>query len=178
LSEDDKKHIGTNSTAATDTANAEIDLNTLNDPSDKIACAEGSRDIGVQDGYHGGKKVKVRVCALDNVPETGTTSDLPGANGKLLVNSRLSAFYVQLIKDAKGSGVTGISAQEGFRTMARQRELKAQEGDRAATPGFSNHQMGAAVDWSDSMVAYLKNKPHGLKAEVGGEAWHWSPTGN
>ncbi len=178
LSEDDKKHIGTNSTAATDTATVEIDLNTLNDPSDKIACAEGSRDIGVQDGYHGGQKVKVRVCALDNVPETGDLSPLPGANGKLLVNSRLSAFYVQLVKDAKDSGVTGISAGEGFRTMARQRELRAQLGGKAAQPGFSNHQMGNAVDWSDSMAAYLRNKPHGLKAEVPDEAWHWSPTGN
>ena len=183
LSEEDKKHLGTStassSSAATDTASENIDMAHLYEPSDKIACAPGSRDIGVQDGYHSGAKVKVRVCAIDSVAETGDTSSLSGANGKLLVNSRLSAFYVKLVKDAQQGGVSGISAAEGFRTMARQRELFAQYGSgRAARPGYSNHQMGLAIDWSEGMISYLQRNPHGLKATVSGEPWHWSPTGN
>ncbi len=156
-----------------------IDMETLYDPSEDIACADGTKDIGVQDGYTDGKKVKVRVCALKDVAETGDTSPLPGADGKLLVNSRLSAFYVKLIEDARADGTSGITAAEGFRTMARQQELKAQYGDDAATPGYSNHQMGLAVDWGDSMIGWLNSNgnKYGLKALVSGEPWHWSPTG-
>lgn len=182
LSDDDKKHVGSSgsgSSSATDTASETIDMANLYKDSSNIACAAGSRDIGVQDGYHAGQKVKVRVCAIDEVPETGEQSELRGANGKLLVNSRLSAFYVKLIKDAKQGGTQGISAQEGFRTMSRQQQLFAQYGSgRAARPGYSNHQMGLAVDWSDGMIGYLQKNPHGLKATVSGEPWHWSPTGN
>jgi len=86
---------------------------------------------------------------------------------------------VKLVKDAQQGGVSGISAAEGFRTMARQRELFAQYGSgRAARPGYSNHQMGLAIDWSEGMISYLQRNPHGLKATVSGEPWHWSPTGN
>jgi len=155
-----------------------FDMDDLYKSSVDISCANGTKDLGVQDGYHDGQKVEIRVCGVESVPETGDLSTVKGADGKLIVNSRLSAFYVDLIKDAKSAGAGGITAQEGFRTMARQEELKAQYGSGAAEPGYSNHQMGVAVDWGDSMINYLNREPHGLKALVSGEPWHWSPTGN
>lgn len=169
---------GSSSSSGSITPDTEFNLDELYESSENISCAAGTNDIGVQDGYHENQKIKVRVCGLPNVPETGDVSPLPGADGKLLVNSRMSAFYVQLIKDAQNDGVAGISAAEGFRTMARQTELKAQYGSAAAEPGTSNHQMGLAVDWGDSMITYLNGNSHGLKALLVAEPWHWSPTGN
>lgn len=161
----------------------EINLDDLAKDSSNISCAEGTKDLGVQDGYTEGKKVPIRACAVLSVPETGGLSPISGADGKLVVNSRLSAFYVNLAEKAKSDGVGGITANEGFRTMEQQECFYA--GGCGATgpgakPGYSNHQLGVAVDWGGSMVSWLNQNgnKYGLKALVPGEPWHWSPTGN
>lgn len=176
------KEIGSPPKGGAADTHTSIDLEAIKKPSDKIGCAEGSKDVGVQDGYLAGEKIPIRVCAITSVPETGETSPIKGANGKLLVNSAMSAFYVNLVQDAKADGVD-VSASEGFRLMARQQEFwdayQNGTGNLAARPGHSNHQLGVAVDWSPSMYQWLANgNSQGLEATVSGEPWHWSPTVN
>lgn len=160
-----------------------VDLATLYEPSTDIQCAGGSKNLGVETGYHSGKKLRIRLCAINDIPETGETSEIPGANGKLVVNSRMSAIYVKLAKDAKADGIA-VSAAEGFRTMSRQEYFwnlyQSGGGNLAARPGYSNHQSGVAVDWAPSVYNWLssgKAQNYGIKKCTCGEAWHYSPDG-
>lgn len=180
---DSSNDIVTGSNPASD----KVDLATLYQPSGDIACADGSNDLGIQDGYHAGKKLKVRLCAVQGIPETGDLSTVSGANGKLVVNSRMSAIYVKLGQDAKAAGLGDVSAGEGFRTMARQQYFydcyksgSCNSGNQAAPPGYSNHQSGVAVDWSASVYNWLSSghaKDYGIKKCNCSEAWHYSPDG-
>lgn len=178
---------GASTTTGTSTAPTTVDVATLYEPSESISCAGGSRDIGVHDGYHAGTPFKVRLCAVDSIPETGSSDALPGSNGKLVVNSRISAIYVKVAQDAAAAGIQ-VSAAEGFRTMARQEYFwncyqtgSCNNGNLAARPGNSNHQAGVAVDWSPAVYNWLSANgnaaKYGLKQCTCGEQWHYSPTG-
>lgn len=158
----------------------EVTLADLYKPSESIACAATTRDLGVHDGYHSGVKLKLRLCAVDTIPETGERSTIPGANGKLVVNSRVSGVYSKLADDAKAAGVN-VSAAEGFRTMERQQYFwdlyQSGRGNLAARPGYSNHQAGVAVDWSPDVYNWLSQgnaDNYGLKECTCGEQWHYS----
>ncbi len=163
-----------------------VDLATLYEPSEDIACATGSNDVGILDGYHAGQLVKIRGCAIETIPETGSSENLPNSNGKLVVNSRMSAIYVKLAQDARAAGID-VSAAEGFRTMARQEYFwncyqtkSCNGGNQAAPPGRSNHQAGVAVDWSPAVYNWLSAgnaTTYGIQKCRCGEAWHYSPDG-
>lgn len=166
-------------------APSRVDLATLYDPSDNISCAPGSKDIGiVNDAYHAGNKFKARLCAIENVSETGDLSDIPGADGKLVVNSRVSAVVVRMVADAKSDGVSPITAAEGYRSMARQTQLKncapgCTGGNPVADPGTSNHQAGVAIDWNEPMNTWMRNngEKYGYKWYGSGDPPHFSPDG-
>ena len=170
----------------TGTAPSSVDLTTLFESSVDVACATGTRDVGVLDGYHANNLVKIRGCAVDAIPETGSSENLPGANGKLVVNSRMSAIYAKLAQDAIADHIT-VSAAEGFRTMARQtyfwncyQTRSCNDGNKAAPPGTSNHQMGVAVDWSPQVYNWLSTghaRDYGIQKCTCGESWHYSPDG-
>jgi hypothetical protein len=175
------------------TAGATIDLATLYDDSSRVACADNTKSLGIADGYTAGKKVKIRICAITNITSTGEESKgrygVSGADGKLVVNSRVSGAVYAMVEAAKKDNVT-LTAISGFRTMAHQRDLCPCDGVNVAVPGTSNHQMGLAIDFGnlpsspgpitgnatwDWLAANAskfdyKNYPH--------EAWHWSPTGS
>jgi hypothetical protein len=175
------------------TAGADIDTAHLFDDSTKVACAPNTKDLGVQDGYHGGQKVEIRICAISNLPSTGEESNggygVSGAGGKAVVNSRVSGAVYAMVAAANKNGVS-LSANSSFRSMAHQQALCPCDGIHVAHPGFSNHQMGLAIDfatlpstpgpvpgnrtweWLSSNATKFgyKNYP--------AEAWHWSPTGN
>ena len=194
--EDGNSSPTTDTTTPTDsTAGNTIDEATMFQDSSKIACAPNTKDLGIQDGYHGGTKVSIRICAVPNIPCSSQESNggfgVNGAQGGLVVNSRVSAIVYAMAEAAKKNGVS-LAANSGFRTMAHQQELFAQNPNpaRVAVPGTSNHQMGLAIDFatlpsspgpvsgnavwdwlSKNAVTYgYKNYP--------AEAWHWSPTGN
>jgi LAS superfamily LD-carboxypeptidase LdcB len=69
----------------------------------------------------------------------------------------------------------------GFRTLERQAELyrawRQGHGNRAARPGYSNHQAGRALDLDldGTVLPWLQAnaRRHGFHPTVRGEPWHW-----
>jgi hypothetical protein len=197
--------LGDNTTPATTdtsttTAGTSFDTGPLFNDSTSVACAAGTNDLGIQDGYHNGQLVKIRICAIPNLPSTSEESNggygISGANGKAIVNSRVSGAVLAMVQAAAKGGVT-LAANSSFRTMEHQQALCAANALCAsgnytyvAKPGTSNHQMGLAIDFStlpatpgpvpgnpvwdwlskNAAIFGYKNYP--------AEAWHWSPTGN
>jgi hypothetical protein len=194
LTQDDQYEGGTDTNPAT-SADANIDTNDLYKSSVGVACALGTRDIGVYDGYTNGQAVKIRLCAIPGFPSTGEESNggygVSGANGQAVVNSRVSGAVLAMIKAAKAAGLS-LSARSTFRTMSHQQALFASDPDptRVARPGYSNHQMGLAIDFQglssspgpapgNSVWDWLsKNADNFGYKNYPAEAWHWSPTGN
>lgn len=175
-----------------ETASSEIDLANLEESSVDVACAPNTNDVGIHDGYVGGKMVKIRVCAIPNIQSTGEESGggygVKGANGNLVVNSRVSGAVYNMIEAAKKDGVT-MYANSGFRTMAHQQALCPCDGVTVAVPGTSNHQLGVAIDFGTSSHSLIGvgDKWHNWLSNNAGrfgykpysaEAWHWSPTGH
>jgi len=143
-----------------------------------------------EDGYEDGKLVKVQIC---NVPGIA-----PG------VNSEIAQDVADMIAAAKADGVT--LAGSGFRTMSSQISLYADHGcspaysgnpipyhspsgcsPPTAYPGYSNHQMGRAIDFASggsSISSGSKEfqwlsanaKTYGLQ-NLPSESWHWSVDG-
>jgi hypothetical protein len=188
LSEGDLSGVSTGSQTAGGTTqpSATIDLQHLDDSSVNVACAPNTKDLGIADGYTDGKKVRIRICAVSNVPSSSSESSgqygVTGADGKLVVNSRVSQVIYDMAEAARKAGVS-VSADSGFRTMAHQQCLYDHTcgSNTAAVPGTSNHQLGVAVDWGPPMYTWLaqgNGAKWGFKALVDGEPWHWSPTGN
>jgi len=148
---------GGSASTATEQAPSELNQDELFQDSSNIACAPNTRTVGVQDGYTGGKLVKINVCAIPTIKSTGEESNggfgVKGGNGELLVNARISAnayamgLAAQKPKAEGGIGTT-LMASSGFRTMAHQQSLCPCDGENVATPGYSNHQMGLAIDFS------------------------------
>ncbi|MEI6755695.1 MAG: M15 family metallopeptidase, partial [bacterium] len=199
LSEDDKKHLnGSDAPATTETAGASVDTAHLFEDSSNVSCAQNTKDLGLQDGYHAGTKVRIRICAVSNLVGNGQESaggfGVSGADGKAVVNSRVSGAVYAMVNAAKQDNVT-LESNSTFRTMAHQQDLCAKNtgcrsGDytKVAKPGNSNHQMGLAIDFSENQQSIKRGdtswnwlnsnaSKFGYKPYAN-EAWHWSPTGN
>mgnify|MGYP001580925977 CR=1 FL=1 len=149
----------------------------------KTPCEAGS-DAGVQDGYAKGQLYKIRVCNIQGIT----------------VNAQISDEVNRLLTAAKGAGLP-ISGG-GFRTMERQISMYESRcgsydfnnppsrscSPYIARPGFSNHQMGVAIDFTCSGSTLTPSSPcfswlvgnarnYGL-INYEKEAWHWSINGN
>lgn len=146
-----------------------------------LTCAAGE-DAGVGDGYSKNQLYKIRLCNVQGIT----------------VNAQIATNVDQLLNTARASGIE--FGGFGFRTMSRQIELRASNGCPdtynssssscrvpTAKPGYSNHQMGLAIDFTQggstlgsgsSGFNWLVNNAHlyGLK-NLPSEAWHWSTTG-
>lgn len=205
----------TGGTAAptTATANANIDMAHLYDPSNNVACAPGTENLGVVggsfSGMHNGKPVIIRLCRIPGFKcscaqsMTKYTEGNPGllgtdkgtgpngaidSKGDVAVNSRVSGAWLALFTKAKADGVT-MQSNSAFRTNAYQQSLCPCDGRTVARPGYSNHQMGLALDLAGAGYAFINygDRYHdwmkanaaqfGLK-QYPVESWHWSPTGN
>jgi D-alanyl-D-alanine carboxypeptidase len=176
-------------TPPANTTSASSDVGDPFAASDTMTCAAGT-DGGVQDGYHNGSLVKIRICNV----ATGVT-------GKTVqVNARIAVNVDQLYKAAAAQGV--IMGGGGFRTMAGQ--IAARQANNCpnintapasscspptAIPGYSNHQMGEAIDFTVPGGGTISSGSQGfnwLKANAANyglknlpsEAWHWSVDGN
>jgi hypothetical protein len=167
-------------TAPTTPASATIDLSTLYDSSVDVACAPNTKDLGIQDGYYQGNLVKIRTCAVSNLPSTSSEA----SNGLTVVNSRVSAAVYAMAAAAKSDGINP-STSSGFRSMALQQCLYAHGcgwgGGAVAAPGTSNHQMGLAIDVDDtSFNSWMRSNggKFGYKWYGPGDSVHFSPTGN
>jgi hypothetical protein len=198
---------GGESSSASEQPTTTVNQDEVFQDSSKVDCAPSTRDLGIQDGYAEGKVVKIRICAVPTIKSSGQESNggygVTGANGDLVVNSRISASAYALglaaqqpTNQTDSNGVQGLGttlrATSGFRTNANQISLCPCDGLNVAKPGYSNHQMGLAIDFKfggkgssalctertrnpgEPMWAWL-NK-YGTKygfRQYAKEAWHW-----
>ncbi len=187
-------------TAATDPgttsiAGTSIDIANLYKDSVEVACAPGTRSLaGAQEGYTNGEEVDIRVCAIPNLPSSGGESTpgnayyIKGADGDTIVNSRVSGAVLAITKAAANAGIN-LRASSSFRTMVHQQALCPCDSETVARPGYSNHQMGLAIDFAglpgtpgpvsgNAIWDWLSTNAgnFGYK-NLPREAWHWSPNG-
>lgn|GEM_PF-6483358 len=93
--------------------------------------------------------------------------------------------FLAIMEAARRAGVhLGVSS--AFRTHAEQVRLyalyRSGRGNKAARPGYSNHQMGLSVDLGNTggdgrrNVRWLKQNAarFGFYNDVRGEPWHWT----
>lgn len=174
-----------------------ISLSDLTKESVSVPCAAGTKDLGVMDGYTEGTLVKIRVCAIPGIKSVNG-SIYTGDGGDVAINSRLSGAWLALAQKAKADGVT-LESRSGFRTMAAQQavyERNGRDSRAGATPGYSNHQMGLAIDFHGTRIIktsaqscstrvmdlgsttwkWLNNNTaaYGIK-QYSAESWHWDP---
>lgn len=162
------------------TAGATIEGNVF-ESSENIACAPGTNDLGIHDGYNDGQVVRVRLCAIPNLPAQGRESTpgdpyyIQGAEGNAIVNSRVSGAVLAMVDAAKADGVT-LTASSAFRSMPNQQGLFAANPNPnlVARPGYSNHQMGIAIDFAGTSV---KNSSAttcaSRQTDPGSPVWNW-----
>ena len=147
-----------------------------------LTCTAGT-DAGVVDGYQNGQLFKIRVCSVQNMGQ---------------VNAQIAKNVDDLLNAARADGVN--LSGSSFRSMDSQIDLRRKHcGDSqndiyqkpsdqcsppTARPGYSNHQMGLALDFgscgnaSTACYKWLKNNAQnfGLK-NLPSETWHWSVDG-
>ena len=114
-----------------------------------------------------------------------------------LIDPVLLGRYAALVKDKHSKGATGVGyITYGYRSFSEQEELFFNGGGKknsdgtyskpsswvggteVATPGFSTHEYGLAIDVSDTTIRALKNsdlKPYGLYKRLSSENWHIEP---
>lgn len=180
----------------TSTASPNADKSKLYEDSSSIACAPGTNDAGTDTGYRNGVPVKIRLCSLPN------TKIVIGESVPARVNSRISADAFAMFEDMKSSlGLSVIAIHDSYRTMEEQRRMVKNKGAQAAKAGYSNHQMGLALDINmgtlnnGDATSYLMNKNNAYPtsrpwkwlvangANYGftqnkTEGWHWEVTAN
>lgn len=180
---------GYDDTGSSDTtANSTIDQAHVYDDSTSVACAAGTNDAGVTQGYHNGTEIDVHLCSIPN------TTDESHGNSPVKVNSRISGATLAMIQALTASSANGgkstLQISDSFRSMQEQEAAFAEYGSpRAAKAGYSNHQMGLAIDFQlgsndgatrtgdpvyDWLVANAKNYGFG---KIASEAWHWQAMG-
>ena len=130
--------------------------------SETQACAPSTIDLGIWSNlYVSGKQFTARLCALPNVPSSGSESKpgsayyITGANGKAIVRARYSQNFYDMTKAAQAAGIT-VAANSSFRTMQHQTALcndntacrNGTSYSAVAKPGTSNHQGGVAIDFT------------------------------
>ncbi len=154
--------------------------------STSVACAAGTEDIGIHDGYVGGNLVKMRICKLPNLPSAGRADipngefTIPGGAGHARVNSRVSGAWFALVNDAATDGIN-LTSVSSFRTMAHQQTLCNEKpecvaGDNTwvAEPGYSSHQAGVAIDFDNGMLAFRGGDTCATRARAPSlPAWQW-----
>jgi hypothetical protein len=170
--------------AATTSSNTAIDLTTIYQDSSSVACAAGTTDEGIQDGYYNSQLVKIHTCGVPNIVAQPS-------EGKTIVNARVSGAFYAMGQAGRADGVP-LYSESSFRTEAQQEALFAANPNPVlvARPGTSNHQMGLAIDFApgpnggaivkgDATFTWLTANAatFGIK-NYPAENWHWSPTGN
>ncbi len=137
-----------------------------------VPCDSRTIDKGTADGYSNGTKITIRLCAL---PNTRDTDGSPLDNQYIVVNSRVSGAFYAFNEAHKARYGNYLTASEGFRTMGEQQYFyncyvsgSCNGGNLAASPGYSNHQMGLAVDFN---TGGFYNGNTGLCTWIGGSCY-------
>ncbi|PID30837.1 hypothetical protein CR973_01165 [Candidatus Saccharibacteria bacterium] len=179
-------------TTSIDSNSSSIDQSELFASSESLGCADGTRDLGIVDGYNDGQKIPIRICAVSGFKSTSSESNggggVVGAHGDLVVNARISANTVAMFKDAKASGLT-LSAASGYRSMQHSIELcdnnaacracyRNNSCNRnsyyaVAKPGDSNHQMGIAIDFAGTGIKLVGASCNNRVKDPSSPVWNW-----
>lgn len=149
-------------------------------PSDEDGRTTESLTVGVdcshphtETGYRSGKAFTITVVEADGHPIEETTA----------------SAYAAMQHAAAKDGIS-LRVVSGFRTMAEQEHLYycythcACNGcNLAASPGYSNHQSGHALDLNTSSSGVYSWLEHhaadfGFKRTVPSEIWHWEYWGS
>lgn len=164
-------------------------------------------DYGQQDGYDDGKQVKINTCGIKDWP-----SNFPNSNGDKIVevNAEIAEQTAQMAAALKADAAANsysFTASLGFRTYEQQKCIYdyfrtgtrgcsdyATKPNDAASPGFSNHQMGYSIDLESgyrcSNRTYAENakanawldnnmKTYGFSRDVGCGDWgHFTNKGS
>ncbi len=142
-------------------------------------CPNGTNDAGQVDGYKEGVKTPIRICSIPGFVSSGTED--VAADGLVRVNSEIAENVLKLFTDAKTAGIT-MTAGSSFRSMAKQQSLwDATGGDgnggSVARPGFSNHQMGYAIDFTVGCFGVSECPvENGRSVSPGNPTWEWLNT--
>lgn len=183
----------TTSSTPTVSGDAVVPIGPVYEDSTNIACAEGTIDLGVDNNaYHDGVKTSARICEIPNIDCTSTRSF--SSNGHIVLNSRVSgAFYALGQRYIETHSGSRLKATESYRSMERQTYFwncyqdklngdtdPCNNGNLASKPGYSNHQLGLAVDlagvggWDSTLSQWLTDNlgDFGLARDVSDEYWH------
>ncbi len=149
---------------------------------DTSTCQAGT-DVsppGGADGYKNNQLYKIRICRVQGIT----------------VNAQISGDLDRLINAARAGGVN--LGGGGFRTMQGQIDARKRNNcpdiytspakscsPPTARPGYSNHQMGLAIDFSNcstrstACYKWLASNAKTYKLiNLPSEPWHWSVDGN
>ncbi len=155
-----------------------------------VACATGTIDLGIDDNaYLNGKRISARICEVPTIDCSSSYSF--SSNGHVVVNSRVSgAYYALGQRYMDQHGGKKLRATESYRSNARQTYFyncyinkNCNNGNLASKPGYSNHQLGLAIDFDDiggwntslSNWFYANTGDFGLVRDVSSEYWHVNP---
>ena len=152
-------------------------------PSAGVPCSPGTRDLGVHLGFAGGNAVPVRLCAVTGLPSSspestaGSPFHVPRARGDAIVNARVSRAVVALVRSADRRGLR-LRAVSSYRSMRHQEELCGANGACAggdytfvAPPGYSNHQLGVAIDFAGTLVEGTRSCARGRAVDPASRVW-------
>lgn len=150
--------------------------------SSSSTCTAGT-DAGIGDGYQNNVLYKIRICKVQGI----------------VVNAQIADKLDKMLNSAKAAGIN--LGGGGFRTMQGQIDARKTNGcpniyfavasscnPPTARPGFSNHQMGLAIDFTSgggtirsgsAAFNWLKGNAatYGFK-NLPSESWHWSVDGH
>lgn len=131
--------------------------------------ARADDEVRAATGYRNGRPMKIQLVTIDWAE----------------VEVRTARAFRAMQRAARADGVELI-IRSGFRTHENQtwlyRAWRAGHGNRAARPGFSNHQSGRALDLvihDPATFAWLARhaRRFGFRRTVRKEPWHWELVG-
>ncbi len=134
-----------------------------------VGTASGGDEVHSAVGYRNGRPLSIQLVVIDWIR----------------VEIRTAKAFRAMQRAAEADGIE-LVIRSGFRTHESQgwlyRAWRSGFGNRAARPGFSNHQSGRALDivvQDPNTLAWLDRnaRRYGFKRTVRGEPWHWELVG-
>lgn len=137
----------------------------LTQNSANVACPEGTTDLGAATGGYQGKRVPIRLCSITGTVCTGSdcrAGELDGkARGEVVVNSLVAPHFMKWLEAIRADGYNP-QFSSSFRSWETQASFS---GGNVARVGYSNHQMGAAIDISGLPGGYNRHNCSGFAAD-------------
>jgi hypothetical protein len=144
--------------------------------SDNIACASGTRDLGVvTTRYTGSYKTQpgpliIRLCQIPDIEGQGNNTQGVEINGGAVVNSRVSGAWLALARAARAEGIN-LYSNSSFRLADSCGG--AGDGGACATPGGSPHQMGVAIDFANMDSIDVTRQTCSVRVTYSSPQWRW-----